>query len=115
MTLVSKRNRFVTIVRESPPGDFEERAVVTDRIWEGWARLRPASGKEIEVANAMQSSVTHVVELDFPFVSIKPQDIIKYEKAINAPIRTLNIVSVRNLDESDRELHLMCIEVVTDG
>ena len=113
MTLVSKLNRFVSIIRENPPGDFEERDALIDDVWQGWVRIRPASGREIEIANAMQSQVTHVVEMAFPFVDIKPQDLIKFKKSPKATERVLNITSVRNIDEMDRELHLMCIEVIS--
>ena len=110
---VGKRNRYVWIVREKTYGDFAEVEPMTETIWHGWVHIRPISGKEIEVANAMQSIASHTVEMDFPFVQIKPQDMIKMKPRFTGETpRELNIVSVMNIDESDRELKLLCAETV---
>lgn len=109
---VGKLNRFVWIVREKLLSDFEEADAMTETIWRGWVHMRPASGKEIEVANAMQSQVSHVVEMQFPFKEIKANtDMIKTQERYGSrQMRTLNITAVLNVDEADRELNLMCVE-----
>ena len=107
-----KLNRFVTIYRITPASDFDEKEDEKQKLYEGWVHMRPASGKEIEVARAMESHVTHALEMNYPFVEIKPQDRIEYKKSPNAETRILEITSVRNIDEADRTLHLGAIEVV---
>lgn len=108
-----KRNKFITIVRPIAGNDFVESAGETERVCECWAHIRPANGLEIEDARSMQQRVTHAVEIDFQFVEIKPGDFLKVQDRYGQ--RHMEIKSIVNPDEADRELKLVCIEVANNG
>ena len=85
-----------------PGGSYE-----TDWVsfLDSWARIVPLSGTERYTAQQVQSELSHRVEMRYQ-EGIKPQMRVKYGE------RTFDIEAVLNLEEANRELHLMCSEVV---
>ena len=68
-----------------------------------WASVRPLSGREQEQGMARQASISHRVRIRFKAGILHGDRI-----ALSA--RVLEIVSVRNLDESSFELEIDAIE-----
>ncbi|MDQ0417920.1 SPP1 family predicted phage head-tail adaptor [Croceifilum oryzae] len=83
----------------------------TIRSWEDvgtvWARVTPLSGSEMATAQQIQPSTTHRVEM-------------RYRNNIHSSMRLLfqgrklEILSVQNIEECKKELHLLCKEVGLD-
>src|SRR5690625_2095255 len=72
---------------------------------DSWARIVPLSGTERYTAQQVQSELSHRVEMRYR-EGIKPQMRVRYGE------RSFDTEAVLNLEEADRELHLMCSEVV---
>ncbi|MFD2704081.1 phage head closure protein [Salibacterium lacus] len=97
----------ISILKEDrvrkPGGEYE-----TDWVehLKSRARVVPLSGSERYEAQQVQSTMSHRVEMRYR-PGIKPQMRVEYDG------RILKIEAVLNLEEADRELHLMTSEVVT--
>jgi SPP1 family predicted phage head-tail adaptor len=70
-----------------------------------WASIEPLSGAELWRAQQVSAEVTHRVLLRH-LSGVTPKMRIKYGS------RTLEVVSVLNLEERDRELELLCRELL---
>ena len=70
-----------------------------------WADVRPLSGREYFSAQQVQSEVTTQIWLRY-LDGIMPTMLVKFGK------RTLEIVSVLNMQERNVSLQLMCKEVI---
>ena len=68
-----------------------------------WASVRPLSGREQEQGMARQASISHRVRIRFK------ADILHGDR-ISMGGRTLEIVSIRNIDEGSWELEIDAIE-----
>ena len=68
-----------------------------------WASVRPLSGREQEQGMARQASISHRVRIRFK------ADILHGDR-ISMGSRTLEIVSIRNIDEGSWELEIDAIE-----
>lgn len=80
--------------------------------WEEFLKVRakviPLSGTERFQAQQIQAELTHRVEMRY-HEGIKPQMRVEYKG------RTFEITQPPiNLEERDRELHLVCAEVISD-
>lgn len=71
-----------------------------------WGSVMPLSGSEVNEAQALEGRVDHEVHIRYR-ASVTPK-----QRLIHRT-RTLEIVSVRDVDEMQRELVLMCREVTT--
>ena len=69
-----------------------------------WAAIEPLKGEEYLAAMSTQARVSHKVTMRPLAATISPADRIIYNG------RILEIESVLNLEERDRELVLMCVE-----
>lgn len=70
-----------------------------------WAEIEPLSGKEFFVAQQVNSQVD--IKIRIRYISgVMPQMRVLYGT------RTFSIVSVLDIEERHREIHLMCKEVV---
>ena len=82
----------------------------TTRTWAtiatAWAAIEPIAGREYFYAQQVASSVSHRVTIRHR-TGITPKMRIVHDS------RTFEIESVRNLEERDRWLELMCSEVTT--
>lgn len=73
-----------------------------------WASIRPLGGRELEMARAVQSESTHIIE-------------IRYRENINAKMRLTyggkiyNITGTTDVDMRHRTLELTCIEGLNEG
>jgi len=77
-------------------------------IAKGWAQISPMSGGEAQRAGHTEATVHYMVRMRFrsDIPTLKPKDRLVFG------LRTLNIVTVRNIDEGRDELVLDCVEVV---
>ena len=73
-----------------------------------WASIRPASERAREYAGQMMVNVTHTVLVRF-------NPLIKESHVINYNGRRLDIETIRNFDEADKYLQLMCYEDMNNG
>ena len=67
------------------------------------ASVVPLAGRELERAREIVANATHEVRT-------RHRDGINTQKRIRHDNRTLNIESVRNVDERNRELVMICVE-----
>ena len=72
-----------------------------------WAAIEPLSGREYYAAQQAIAEISHMVRIRYK-AGIKPKMRVKLGDA-----RYFNIVSVIDIKEAHRELHLMCTEVIT--
>lgn len=101
------KNRL--IILQSPAGTRDaigERVTTWTNVASVWAEISPLSVRDLLAAGQMQSEVSHRVR-------------IRYESAVAAinsswrvlyGTRILVISGVRNINEADREIELLCSE-----
>lgn len=70
-----------------------------------WASIEPLSGRELWLAQQVQSQVSHRIRMRY-LQGVKSLDRLKHGG------RIFNIASVINVDEANRELELMTVEVI---
>jgi len=68
-----------------------------------WASVMPLSGQELEIARQINNQISHAVVIRFQEISTTNRILFKG--------RTLEILSILNTEERDRELHIFCKEV----
>lgn len=73
------------------------------KVVDVWAAVEPLSGRELIVAQQQQPDVTHRVRM-------RHRDDVTAKMRVQHDSRNLFIESVMNVEERDRELHLMCRE-----
>ena len=76
-------------------------------VHQTWASIRPISEKAMIIAEQLQSEVTHTIMVRYNSL-IKPSHVINFKN------RRLNIETIRNFDESNTYLNLMCVEKVQE-
>lgn len=91
----------LTIIEDDLGNQTEEWAKVADV----WAAIEPLQGDEKLAAAYIQAETTHKVTIRY-LAGITPANRLLFDG------RTLEIESVRNLEERNRELVLMCKEKV---
>ena len=69
----------------------------------GWASIEPRSGRELERAHMVVADATHKVGIRY-YSGVSTRDRFLFGT------RKLNIASVVNVEERDRELILICVE-----
>lgn len=99
------------VVFQSPPAarnEYGEEEQDTDD-WTVFARRRvaiiPLTGRELWNAQQSQPDVTHRVEMRY-------LEGLTTKKRMKYGTRIFNILSVLNLEEDGREMHLICVERV---
>ena len=92
----------LTIIEDDIGNQTEEWA----KVAEVWAAVEPVSGKEYWAAAAAQAEATIKVTMRAPGVEVGPSNRIIFDG------RTLEVESVINVEERNRELQLMCKEKV---
>jgi SPP1 family predicted phage head-tail adaptor len=70
-----------------------------------WVRIVPLAGSKAQVARQINPKVTHNVEMRY-WQPLHPEQRIKYGT------RILEINSIINTEEKDREQHMICTEAV---
>lgn len=75
------------------------------KVADVWAAVEPLSGRELVVAQQQQPDVTHRVRM-------RARTDVKAKMRVRHDNRSLYIGSVVNVDERDKELHLLCRERV---
>lgn len=94
----------VTIQRVSQTLDSSRQTVdLWTTLADVWAAVEPLTGRELVNAQQIQPDVTHRVR-------IRHRDDVTAKMRVLEGTRQLNIESVLNIEERDRELHLMCRE-----
>ncbi len=77
------------------------------------AAITQLSGRELEIARAIHSEVTHGITLRYRPEFANPTRAAALRLRFKG--RVFNIVSVNNVDERGRELYLVCSEGLNDG
>jgi SPP1 family predicted phage head-tail adaptor len=72
-----------------------------------WAAVEPIQGREFFAAQQLNAEATHRIRIRYR-VGVSPKDRVTFEGRI-FEIKAPPI----NVDEKSRELHLMCVEVVS--
>lgn len=72
-----------------------------------WAAIEPLTGREYYAAQQVNAEISHRIKIRYKS-GITPNMRVKFGVA-----RYFNIVSVIDIKEAHRELHLMCTEVIT--
>ena len=94
----------VTIQKVSQTLDSSRQTVdLWTKLAEVWAAVEPLSGRELLNAQQIQPDVTHRVR-------IRHRDDVTAKMRVQHDSRNLNIESIINVNERDRELHLLCRE-----
>jgi SPP1 family predicted phage head-tail adaptor len=92
------------------PVDSQDASGKVTRTWakvcEVWANVRPVTGSEAFRAQAVSATYSSVVEIRYRS-GITPKMRVVYGE------RTLNIESVENVEEANRQLNLKCTEKVS--
>ena len=84
--------------------DFDGTSETWQQYTKAWCVVRPLRGEEMLQAQQIHEKVTHKVTTDW-------QDGITNEMRLDLHGRKLNIVSAINVNENNRTLELMCVEV----
>lgn len=93
-----------TSSREATYGDVQHTWSALDAPnGEVWANVKPLSGNERWIANAVTPEVTHRITMRYN-PRVAPKDRIKYGT------RTFGILSVLNIDERNEMIELMAVE-----
>ena len=71
-----------------------------------WASVEPMSGREYFSSQQVNAEVSHRIKIRYK-AGIKPKMRVKFGT------RYFNIVSVIDIREGHREMHLMCTEVIS--
>ena len=71
-----------------------------------WAAIDPVSGREKDISGELSGVVTHKIKISYR-ASVSPQNRITFDS------RTFQVESVRNWQERDIYLELLCKEVTT--
>lgn len=96
---------FITIQQRSVTrDDFGAESATWSTFSSVWAKVSPLSGREMEHAQAIHSDTTHQVTIRY-LAGVTPEMRIQHDS------RTLEILSVRNIDERNIQLGLLCREV----
>lgn len=88
--------------------DYGERAVTWIDFASVGADIRPLSGRELVMAQQIESLVTTSIQMRF-YPGLNPKMRIVYAG------RIFEIASIINILERNRELNILCHEVVADG
>ncbi|WP_417848373.1 phage head closure protein [Thalassoglobus sp.] len=95
---------LVTIQQRSVTrDDFGAESEVWTTFSQVWAKVQPLSGQELEHAQAMHSETTHKITIRY-LADMTPEMRIQHDS------RTLEILSIKNLDERSIQLELLCRE-----
>ena len=98
---------LVTIeCKDREAGDFDNVPEKWVEFAKDWFLVTPMNGEEILQAQQVHGKVTHKLTCR-PWI-----DGITNKMRVNLNGRILNIVSAINVDERNRTLELMCLEVV---
>lgn len=105
MGRLSVRKHRLTIESLDPGSELEGRPEAWSEFAKAFGEITPLTGTEYQLAQQMQSSVTHRIRTEF-VQSVTPRMRLKYGE------RCFNVQSVVNVEERNRELEWMCTEAV---
>ena len=105
----SLRRRISIQRRDMTQDDYGQPSLTWVNVVDAWAEIQPLSGRELEIAQAMNAEVTHQVT-------------IRYREGITAAMRIVyqsryfNITSPPlDVYMRHKEMQLMCSEGLNDG
>lgn len=73
-----------------------------------WAAVEPLSGRELMAARQVASEITHRVIVRYQAALAVPRTVMAYR--VNFGGRYFDIREALNVEERDREVHLLCVE-----
>lgn len=98
-----KAKLVISTIDETRTSDGETRDTAIPLIT-AWAEIVPLSGRELYLARAQQQQITHVIRMHYdPDITAKMQ--------ATWQGRTFYFESVINVNEANRQLEIMAIEV----
>ena len=107
MIPAGKLNKRITITKPTADPDQNEYGEVTSsdsEVATVWASIEPVSARDMEVAKAFKSTVSHKV-------TIRHHSDVDYGYAVEWNGRTFSINGILNPNFDDSELILFCSEV----
>ena len=107
-----KRRHHLTIEQET---EVRSDAGSPVNVWDEvtpfaivWGAISPISGRE-QMTATVTADVTH--DITIPYLKgLTPKMRIKYQHSAGDTVRIFAIVSVRDIDERNREMRLLCRE-----
>ncbi|RFP32421.1 phage head closure protein [Duganella sp. BJB476] len=78
-----------------------------------WADIQPLSGREILAAAAVNTEISHVIQIRYQVQFANPKAMAAMRCLYGT--RVFNISSARDIDEQHRTIELTCLEGMNDG
>jgi len=105
--MIKRRTHMVVLQRR---GSAQDEVGQTREVWSElrreWASIEPISGREFFAASGERAEVTHRLRVAYG------SGVMARDRALSGS-RIFDIRSVINVEERNRELELMCTEVVS--
>ena len=79
---------------------------------ERWATVRDATGSEAALGQEMQATISAAVEMRYPRSGRFPCSTDQVQVREQGRLRTLEIVGLQRIDTNQRQLKLLCKEVI---
>lgn len=99
-----KLRHRVTVERpQEAAGAYGEAQVSWEPMATVWASVEPVSGREFFAAAQVQTDITHRVRMRY-LAGVTPKHRIRFGE------RLLDVRLVRNIEERNAELELLCVE-----
>ena len=99
------RHKVTIKSREASQDEYGEVTYTWSTAARAWANIEPLAGRELLHAQQVNAELTHRVTMRY-MSGVDPTDRIAFGS------RTLEVVSVINPDERNKELVLLCKEIV---
>ena len=98
-------DRLATFERYTPPNELDDSGGTWATLFRTWIALQPLTGRELLNSQQVVGQVTHRVRTHW-------DSNVQVADRLTVGDRILNITSVINPGEQNRELELLCVEVV---
>lgn len=95
------------------PRDGSQLTTWVDVLADVPAAISPLSGRELMAAQAMQSAVSHQIDLRYHALLANPKEVARMRIMFGS--RIFNIQSAVTIDERRREMRVMAEEGLNDG
>lgn len=102
------RKRITIQQRATTVDSYGEQSSTWTDVKTVWASIDPATGSELYAAQSIRAEMTHAVKIRY-LSGVTAKMRVKYGS------RYFNVTAVRNVDERNREMQLMCVEGLADG
>lgn len=107
------RRRVAVQRRDTGQDELGQPVETWATLFKAWADIRPLNGKELLAARAVQSEVTHEIELRYRPELANPRTVAQYRVLYGT--RIFNIQASLNQDERNRAVILQAVEGLNNG